>query len=167
MKKLSVFIIVFALSVCFLAGCGSASNDGPECADILNSIKETTDDGFDTVYSYNDDMYRDSFGNMYGITWDMIDDGGIIYTGEGGLADEISIVHLKDQADIKIAKDKMNDRLSERRNAFMGYKPEEVYKLENAVIMVQGNFVALIISDDPAMMETKLRGYITDNQKGE
>ena len=167
MRKLSVLIIVFALSVCFLAGCGSESNDGPKCADILNSIKESTDEGFDTVYSYDDKTYQDNFSHMYGLTWDMIDDGGIIYTEKGGLADEISLVHLKEYGDISLAKDKFTARISERRNQFSGYKPEEVYKLDNAVVMVQGDYVALIIGEDPASLEVEVRNAITNLNKTE
>ena len=110
-----------------------------------------------------DDEYKDNFEFLYGITWDMIDDGGILYTESGGLADEISIVHLKDQGDISLAKEKFSDRLSDRKNTFSGYKPEEVYKLDNARIIVQGNYVALVIAEDSGAMETMIRDAVTNS----
>ena len=161
MKRLIVFFIMFAMLFCLFTGCGSGKT-GASCADILNSVKENAESGFDTVYTYADEKYQDNFNFMYGIMWDMIDDGGILYTDGGGLADEVSIFHLKEQSDISIAKEKLNDRIAERRNQFAGYKPEEVYKLDNAVIMVQGNYVALIIAEDPAMIEASIRGAISE-----
>ncbi len=162
MKRPIVLFFVFALVLVLLAGCGSSDGGDASCADILSYVKDNVSDGFDVVYSYNDSKYQDNFSFMYGITWDMIADGGIIYTEKGGLADEISIVRLKDQADVKIAKDKFTDRLEERKNQFGGYKPEEVYKLDNAMIMVQGNYVALIIGEDPASLEVLIRNAIAE-----
>lgn len=51
--------------------------------------------------------------------------------------------------------------MTERRNQFNGYKPEEVYKLDNARVVVQGNYAALIVSDDADTIEAALRGAIS------
>lgn len=160
MKRFFLILFLSALLICMMAGCGSG-NDGAACADILNSVKESQTDGFDTLYTYDDRKYQDSFNFMYGITWDMIDDGGILYTSGGGLADEISLVHLKKDEDVSIAKDKMMARIEDRKNQFSGYKPEEVYKLDNAIVMVQGRYVALIIGEDPQMLESGIREAIS------
>ena len=163
MKKYISALLIFLLLAVMSAGCGGGENKNlVSCRDILETVKESTEEGFDTVYAMGDKEYKDNFDFMYGITWDMIDDGGIIFTEEGGLADEISIVHLKDQKDISLAKDKFTDRLEDRRNTFSGYKPEEVYKLDNARIIVQGSYVALIIAEDAGAMETLIRDAVTN-----
>ncbi len=162
MRKFLVLTVIIVMTLSLLAGCGG-SKSGPSCKDILETVKNGTEDGFDTMYTMGDDEYKDNFEFLYGITWDMIDDGGILYTESGGLADEISIVHLKDQGDISLAKEKFSDRLSDRKNTFSGYKPEEVYKLDNARIIVQGNYVALIIADDSGAMETIIRDAVTNS----
>ena len=163
MKKILALTVIAAMMLCMLAGCGGSTNTGPSCREILEAVKEGTEEGFDTLYSMNDDEYKDNFEFLYGITWDMIDDGGILYTESGGLAHEISIVHLKDQGDISLAKDKFADRLEDRMNTFSGYKPDEVYKLDNARIIVQGNYVALIIAEDSGAMETIIRDAATNS----
>ena len=166
MRKYLIYIAIFALMLCLMTGCGSQESSDPSCADILNSFREMTEDGFDTVYVSGDSEYEDNYDNMYAIKRDLIDDGGIIYTEKGGLADEVSLFHLKDSADVKIAKEKLEDRLATRRNQFSGYKPEEVYKLDNAEIMVKGNYVALVISSDPPMTESLLKQAIQSNYDG-
>ncbi len=163
MRKFLVLTVIIVMTLSLLAGCGGGSNSGPSCKDILETVKNGTEDGFDTMYTMGDDEYKDNFEFLYGITWDMIDDGGIIYTESGGLADEISIVHLKDQGDISLAKEKFSDRLSDRKNTFSGYKPEEVYKLDSARIIVQGNYVALVIAEDSGAMETIIRDAVTNS----
>ena len=163
MKKIFTVLLIAAVTLGLLAGCGGSKNSGPSCTDILSKVRDSQESGFDTMYTYSDEEYKDNFDFMYGITWDMIDDGGILYTEQGGLADEISIVHLKDQSDISIAKEKFGNRIEDRKNTFQGYKPEEVYKLDNAKVIVQGNYVCLIIAEDSDLMETTIRDAVTNS----
>ncbi len=164
MRPYKIFgILLMVLVLGMLTGCGD-KKEGPACKDILKSYSEIAEKGtFDSISSYGEKLYDDSFSNLYGITWDMIDDGGICYTEAGGVADEISIFHLKKNEDISLAKEKLNNRIEERKKVFGAYKPEEMEKLENATIMVQGNFIALIVSTDNESVEMQLRKYISDN----
>lgn len=98
---------------------------------------------------------------LYGVQFDMIDDGAVLQTSSGGVADEVSVMHMKKSEDVSIAKSKLEDRITERRQEFSGYKPEEVYKLDNARVVVQGNYVALIVSDDADQVEAALRNAIS------
>ena len=68
---------------------------------------------------------------------------------------------MKENGDVQVAKQKLQDRIEERRGAFAGYKPEEVYKLDNASVIVQGNYAALIISDDNEGFEAEIRRVIS------
>ena len=95
----------------------------------------------------------------------MIDDGAVLQTSSGGTADEVSVLLLKKSEDVSIAKQKLEDRITERRNEFSGYKPEEVYKLDNARVVVQGNYAALIICDDADTIEAALRGAISGDSQ--
>ena len=163
MKRILSLFIIFALLSTLFTACGSQKNNDPSCADILNDVMENTEE-YDTIFVAGDDTLENNYDNMYAIKRDIVDDCGILYLEEGGLANELSLFHMKDSGDVQLAKDKLQDRLATRRNQFAGYKPEEVYKLDNAVVMAQGNFVALIVSEDPSMMESVLRQAITDNQ---
>lgn len=164
-KRLSVFLCLLlglSLTSGLLSGCGSA-HTGAACLDIVKGCASVAEAGsFDTWASYGEALYDDSFSTMYGVQYDMLDDGAILYTGEGGLADEISVMHLKESGDVSIAKSKLEDRIIQRRKTFVGYKPEEVSKLDNAYVMVQGNYVALLISDDNTRFETEIRRIISE-----
>ena len=145
------------------AGCGASESNDPSCSDILNDVMSNSEE-FDTLYKAGDDTLENNYDSMYAVKRDLVDDCAIIYLEKGGTANELSLLHLKDAGDVQLAKDKLQDRLDTRKNQFAGYKPEEVYKLENALIVSQGNFVALIVSQDPPMLEAALRQAISDNE---
>lgn len=163
MKKTLILLLMLVLSLTVLAGCGATENNDPSCSDILNDVMSNSEE-FDTLFAAGDETLENNYDSMYAVKRDLVDDCAIIYLEKGGTANELSLLHLKDPGDVQLAKDKLQDRLDTRKNQFAGYKPEEVYKLENAVIMSQGNFVALIVSQDPPMLEASLRQAISDNE---
>ena len=157
MKKIVLLILMLSISVTCLYGCGR-DTDRAACRDILNACRDLEGEGsFDTLVSYGEELYDDSFDNLYGIQFKDISDGAILY------ADEISIVCMKENKDVSVARQKLQDRIETRRNTFAGYKPEEVYKLDNASVIVQGNYAALIISDDNERFEAEIRRVISDS----
>lgn len=155
-------ILMFSIIAAIFSGCGKDS-DYASCRDILDACRAIAGEGsFDTLVCYGEELYDDSFDNLYGIQFKDISDGAILYAEEGGLADEISIVCMKENKDVPVARQKLQDRIEMRRNTFAGYKPEEVYKLDNASVIVQGNYAALIISDDNESFEAEIRRVISD-----
>lgn len=155
-------ILAMILAVATITGCGD-SNDSVKCVDIVKACKEIASEGtFDEWYSYGEEAYDDNFDNLYGVQYDMIDDGALLQTSTGGVADEISVLHLKKNEDVSITRTKLQDRITERINEFSGYKPEEVYKLDNAKVIVQGNYVCLIAAEDSDSMETEIRRVISE-----
>lgn len=158
-KLILILALIFVISV--FAGCGG-SKDNVKCVDIVKACKDAAAEGtLDEWYSYGEELYDESFDNLYGVQFDMIDDGAVLQTSTGGVADEVSVLHLKKSEDVSIAKTKLQDRITERTQEFSGYKPEEVYKLDNAKIAVQGNYVALIVSDDADQIEAAFRDVIS------
>ena len=160
--KTALALLAVIVGIGMFCACGSEKNTDVKCLDIVKACKNAASEGtLDEWYSYGEDLYDDSFDNLYGVQFDMIDDGAVLQTSSGGVADEVSVMHLKKSEDVSIAKSKLEDRITERRQEFSGYKPEEVYKLENARVVVQGNYVALIVSDDADQVEAALRNAIS------
>ena len=57
----------------------------------------------------------------------------------------------------------MEARLAKRLHDFENYKPDEVYKLENARVTVLKNYVFLVISDQPEEMITVIQGVLNQD----
>ena len=160
--KTALVLLAVIVGISMFCACGDSGTENVKCLDIVKACKDAASEGtLDEWYSYGEDLYDDSFDNLYGVQFDMIDDGAVLQTAGGGVADEVSVLHLKKSEDVSIAKKKLEDRVTERRNQFNGYKPEEVYKLDNARIVVQGNYVALLICNDADNVEAALRGAIS------
>lgn len=158
-NKSFMMVLVIILTVFLACGCGKSQDTS--CREVLNNVIKDFPEEFNTVASFGESLYDDSFDNMYGVEYKMINDGAICYLEEGNTASEVSIMHLKKSEDINIAKQKLGDRVQTRRNAFAGYLPEEVSKIDNYNIIVQGDFVCLIIAEDPAMVESSVRAGIS------
>lgn len=84
------------------------------------------------------------FAILCDISYDKIDEFVYQYASEG-LADEIAIIRLKDTQDMKELKEELEERIESRKTSFQTYNPEEVEKLEQAQVVVKGNYVALLI----------------------
>ena len=71
-----------------------------------------------------------------------------MYTGSGYYADRVALITLAGESDAQAAKDSVQEHVEQLRNQFANYIPEEVPKVENAVIWSQGNYVLLCVTAD-------------------
>ena len=107
--------------------------------------------------------FPNNFDRLYNFSIKKIDDGAIAYASTGGYADEISIVYVDSDKDKKTVQGYFQARIQTRIQNFTGYKPKEVQKLENAKVIIQGNYVVLIICDNVENIETAIRQAINGN----
>ena len=88
------------------------------------------------------------FSKLYG--FDQMDlESYEVYIGfSNSTAEEIAVVKLNDKKDLPAVEEAMQKRVDTKKNEVENYKPEEVYKLENAVITSHGRYAALIVCDE-------------------
>lgn len=153
--------ILFAVSL--LYSCGSSQQEA-RCSEAVSAVMEQfSESPIDTTVSHGEDVYADNFERLYNFSMKKIDSGTIAYAADGGKADEISIVRAVDNADVSEIKKYMEARLEKRLHDFENYKPEEVYKLENARVVVSKNYVFLVISDQAEEMITVIQGVLNQD----
>lgn len=97
--------------------------------------------------------------NDYTFTSDEINDL-VSYQGSGATSEELVILQVKDKSKINSVKEKINTRLSERREAFGSYLPKEVGKIDNNILRVEGNYIILCIANDTNTVNKILNEYI-------
>ncbi len=73
---------------------------------------------------------------------------GVVYCGGGSTAEEFALFEAADSAKAEEIGNKLRERVEHRKSDFKTYKPEEMPKLNNPVIIVDGNVAMLCISDD-------------------
>ncbi len=136
-------LVVSVMMIIGLAACGGGSK-GDFDVDVLGNDLNTKI------------TYQDSLGQMDLDTASMflnLSDLNVvkaaIYEGSGGTAEEIVVLELASDADASKAEQVLRDRVSEQIESFTDYVPEELTKLNAAVIKVSGKYAVLSVSDDP------------------
>ena len=84
----------------------------------------------------------------------------VSYQGSGATSEEIVILQVKEKSNINSVKEKINTRLSERREAFESYLPEEVGKIDNSILRVEGNYIILCVTNDANTVNNVINKYI-------
>ena len=97
--------------------------------------------------------------NDYTFTSDEINDL-VSYQGSGATSEGLVILQVKDKSKINSVKEKINTRLSERREAFGSYLPKEVGKIDNNILRVEGNYIILCIANDTNTVNKIINEYI-------
>ena len=82
------------------------------------------------------------------------------YQGSGASSEEIVILQVKDKSKLNSVKDKINKRLEERKEAFASYLPNEVYKLENPVLIIKDKYIILCICNNSQNMSEYIEKYL-------
>ncbi len=152
MKRLS---LVFTLIMCLVLVTGCTSNfelkeEPYKVADKILDASEFPD----MVKLYNGNKENpenvDAIIEMYyGLKTKDFKNYAVYYAGSGGTSDEIAIIEFADKKEADKNKAAFEKRITERKNVFSGYAPDEVKKLEKAKVEVKGKYVYMIISSDP------------------
>lgn len=65
-----------------------------------------------------------------------------------GNADEIAMFQVKESDQVTVVKSLINDRIKDLKVRYEDYKPEEMTKLDSAVVEEKGNYIFVVISPD-------------------
>ena len=95
----------------------------------------------------------------YNITTDEVE-GFVSYQGSGATSEEIVILKVKDKSNLNDVKDKINSRIQERKQAFQSYLPEEVGKIDNNILRVEGNYIIFCVSNDSSKVNQIINDYV-------
>jgi len=130
----------------------AAAVDVTKVADrLLNEIKyddklaEAEKESLDVIYP--------------GLPKDKIKAMKIYVSSSGGTSEEIAAFEANDEETAKEIETKLNERVETQKTSFKNYVPEELKRLENALVIRKGNYVYLSVSGDP----DKAKSIIEEN----
>ena len=138
-----VCLLLIAAMILPLWGCTTAeptSYDGPGlAASLLAQVKFA-----DTLESVGD-----ATASLY---FPGLPEGSKVqlYQGSGYFADELALITLSKQKDAAGAKKSVEEHIAQLRAQFVSYIPEEVGKIDKAVIWEGGNYIIVCITADYA-----------------
>ena len=155
MKKMKNLAVTAALLVVcvVLAGCSTKKADF-DVAALGNDLN--------TKITYADTlnpMDLDSAGMFLNLA-DVNVTKAAIYEGSGGTAEEIIVLECASDDDAGKAEQVLKTRVEEQIESFTDYVPEELTKLNAAVIVVNGKYAVLSVSDAPEEAKKIISEYM-------
>lgn len=153
MKKIvKIVSLMLALSMAFaMIGCGGSK---------AMNVSEVSERLFKEI-AYQDDLSKVDldtaamFLNLSGI--DIKE--AAIYETSGWTAEEIVVIEGATAADADKAKAMLEARLEEQKTNYVDYVPEEMDKLNKAVIVESGNFAIMSVSNEPDKAKSIISEY--------
>ncbi|SFO05304.1 protein of unknown function [Eubacterium pyruvativorans] len=81
-------------------------------------------------------------------------DGFLYYRSREALGvDEVLVVKARQKSDLSAVEDAVEDRIDNQIRTYEGYGPEQVSRLQNAVVTKRGNFLFYATAKDPSVYE--------------
>ena len=166
MKRKNINIVLLLVLALMLTACSKTADEVSTqytpfqiAGAIITSLDEVA--AREPVY-YNDDYFQEYITDKYNIETEAILDGIILYSA-GMRADEIAVFLTDDSADETAIGVLLEDYIARRADAFRGYAPEQAAILENSIVVVHGNYVALLICEDIGMAQRIFLQCFSDN----
>lgn len=158
MKKCSILLAAVLVMMAVLSGCGG----GDASAEITKTAAEIADEVFssvtfkDSLIALDADMYK----NYYRIQAEDLDDYKVYLSGTWSTAEEIAVFKAASADKIDGIKAAIDTRLADLTLAFENYVPGEITKINDPTIVTKGNFVILVLSDDPDAAQKKVNDIL-------
>lgn len=144
MKKFLALVLIMAAAAA-LAACGGKSGSRMDAQALANELMEKV--GFvDELNLISPEMVS----KLYGI--DNAQEA-YVYMGSGATAEEVAVFKFADEQSAKDGLAKAQQRIASQKDSFANYIPEEVARLDNAVIKQSGEYLALCVSEGSTASE--------------
>ncbi len=149
MKILRLFAVLTAMTALMLCACSQKNTDNNSTVQsvgaevILSRVSKSGQaEVLDEQLLKGESEFDENCEKLFGVTAQEISDGGIMFVSSGSGADEISVLKCEN------AEELLERRRQQRYSDFEGYAPDELEKIENAVIFEYEGEYILIISDN-------------------
>lgn len=152
MKKI-LSAVLAALLILSLCACGSGGAKDVDAQTLADALKDGVafEDALSVVSS--DEL---AFG-LSGMPENYI---AAAYCADGTTSEEIIAVSCGNKADAAMVKAALETHLAEVKDQASKYQPEEVARLENAVLTAGGNCVVLCVTADTNTANAIIKEYL-------
>jgi len=141
MKKVCSLILALAL-VLSMAACGGKTE---EVASVdVNAL-------YESYSQYMPDMFfpdEDTMMNFLGISVEDCVQYQVAICAEGMRSDEVWLIEAKDAASLEALQQLAQTRIEAKLDETVSYAPDQYVVVEKAVVLTEGNYLALLISPE-------------------
>lgn len=120
---------------------------------IAEDLKINVSDLADTLYTdlIFDDQLTETNEGMIALLYEVNEEDVVeakVYVSAGATTEEIAVFHCSSKMAAERVTAAAESRLNKQRNSVQSYKPEELNRLEKAVLRTEGTYVILCVSSD-------------------
>lgn len=142
MKKIAVLLVAVMLT-CMMTACGGEEKVHDFAVeDLAKALRENIE--------YEDELTqsRDAvFYMIYGVDESLVK-SQCSYFSTNATTEEISVVECVDKDAAETVKKAFEERVESQKKTFESYAPQEVDRLDGALITVMGNYAVLCVTSD-------------------
>ena len=150
MKRI-LAVLLASLAVLSLAACGKQADSGkqPAAADVVAAVAGGLDLK-DQMVTADETVFYSLYSSL---DKEKVADASMYMSGTRSTAEEVTVIKAKDAADVQHIKDAIDVRIEDQMFSYEDYKPEEMTKIGGALVLTHGNYVLLVMADDPSSVE--------------
>ncbi len=146
MKKF-IAAALCCLMLITLIGCGSSK----KTLDLDAFSKDVLSKG-----SFNDELILLSdkvVADYYDLSFDGLEAYRVYVSSSSATASEFAVFKCSGEAAVKAAKAAVETRISDQISNYENYRPDEKFRLDNALIETNGNYLLFVVSDNNATIQ--------------
>ncbi len=149
LKRIPIFVLIFLL----FCGCGKTSAQPPDFPKLSEELYQAG------VFSTPVDAVDSAVAlSLYGLDSADVAEGSF-YFSSGASADELALILAADESAAQTVADAFEARVSFQQTGYADYMPEELHKLENALVRQEGLYVLLCVAEDPSGVTEVMDNY--------
>ena len=162
MKKIirsTALVLVLILACGLLTACGSGSGSSSKAADFdVTALSDEllASDAFSDILSA---VSNDTALMLYSLTSDQVAECSVCCS-TGATAEEIAVFKATGEDAAKEIETAMKTRVDNQNQSFVNYVPEEIPKLDKAIIVRNGLYVAYVVANDADAAQTIVDKYM-------
>lgn len=155
MKRISIFLLCLCLALS-LCACGSGGGQKTGDINFEDCSRELlASDAFSDLLS--------PVGAEIAVSFYQLDSADIaevqLYCSTGATAEEIALFKASDEDALKRIQDSVQARIEAQKESYESYVPEEVPKLEKAIVKSRDLYVVYVTASDNDAAESVLKNY--------
>lgn len=160
MKKITAISLILALLLCF-AACGSGSSDEETTAAPVSASEVAAGlvSRLSFTYDTMDEGTKSAALSVYGINGTLCTDASL-YTAGSGTAEEVGVFVCPDSYSASQVLTLAKARVDYLKEGYSDYGPDQVEKIDRAVVTARGNVIVVCICLDPENVDGALKGLL-------
>lgn len=151
-----------AVCVMALAGCqsGPGSAGEPAKEPSAEEVVTAVADALDLPESGMTMLETDKIFDLYSLDREKTADAAAYIDGSRSTACEVTVIKVKDAADVQMAQKAADVRIEDQTFSYQNYNPEQMVKIEGAVVYTKGNYVILVMADDTSKVKETFEALV-------